>query len=492
MGDTTTSFPVPPDTDWSRVDRSVLVESLRELELLIRRAQAAQGAILAEVQSRGPHPTFGYSSVEAWLKDVVQCSRANGRQRVRRALACNDHTEGTQRLPASAPATGEAFARGEINTAHVDSILQTLSEMPGAVPDEDRTVYEKILVELAAEPASPMSVTKAGRHLLRRLEQEYLDPDPPVPSRPERELHWSWSVDGRLHFTGILDAVSGAQLEKLLSPLAKPRPGENGERDARTASQRNGDALAELLDHAQRAAKLPTEAGERTALMVTMSLHDLYGDSSSNGCDCGTAGPTGFGFSGTSATGDGTAESGPHAGHGGNATGDVTGTGAAEPGGSVYDRVRAVVDRQLPLLNGDIPISVEEARLLACDARIMPAVLGSRGEVLDLGREQRLANTAQRRALALRDKGCVFPSCTRPANWTEAHHIRGWIDLGPTDLDNLALLCGMHHRLIHTSDWTIRMAADGKPECIPPKWIDRHQRPRRNRTFDPYPADNAA
>ncbi|MPZ01146.1 MAG: DUF222 domain-containing protein, partial [Actinophytocola sp.] len=417
MGDTTTYLPVPPDTDWSRADKTMLVDSLRELESLMRQAQAAQGAILAEVQSRGPHPTFGYSSLEALLKDVVHCSRADGRQRVRRALACHDHTEGTQRLPASAPATGDAFARGEINTAHVDSILTTLAEMPGAVPDEDRKVYEKILVELAAEPASPMSVTKAGRHLLRRLEQEYLQPDPPLPKRPERELQFSRSIDGRLHFTGVLDAISGAQFEKLLSPLAKPRPGENGERDLRTTRERNGDAFAELLDHAQRAAKLPTEAGERTALMVTMTLNDLRNhernSDSSSGCgrDRGTT---------ASDTDDDAADFG-------------TDNDGDTDENNVYDRVNAIIGRQLPLLNGDVPISVEQARLLACDARIIPAVLNSRGEVLDLGREQRLANTAQQRALALRDKGCVFPSVPElyPPGELDSSppHSRNWLSI---------------------------------------------------------------
>jgi len=66
-------------------------------------------------------------------------------------------------------------------------------------------------------------------------------------------------------------------------------------------------------------------------------------------------------------------------------------------------------------------------------------VLGSGGEVLDLGRETRLATTPQRRALGLRDRGCVFPGCTRPNNWCQAHHIIDWIHGGPSDMDNLKL-----------------------------------------------------
>jgi len=390
----------------------------------IRRLQAEQGEILAEMQSRGVPQTYGYAGLEALLKDTVSCTRSDGRKRVRRALACNDYTEGIHRVPASAPATAVAFGDGAITTAHVDSILDTLAEVPGTVPEQERNGYERTLVNLARK-SHPASVTKAGHRLLAWLEQDHLKSDRPLRVRPERELTWAWNRDRQLCFAGRLDAVSGALFEKLISPLAKPRPAENGERDLRTVDQRHGDAFAELLDYTQRAADLPTEAGEKPVLMVTMTLDDL--------CGSGDTAP--------------------------------------------------------PLLNGDIPVSAEEARLLACDSRVIPAVLGSKGEVLDLGREERTASRAQRRALHLRDRGCVFPSCTRPAHWTQAHHIREWIDGGPTDLRNLALLCGQHHRLIHASDWSIRMAADGRPECIPPPWLDATRTPRRNRTFAPLELD---
>ncbi|WP_146053575.1 HNH endonuclease signature motif containing protein, partial [Amycolatopsis lurida] len=61
-----------------------------------------------------------------------------------------------------------------------------------------------------------------------------------------------------------------------------------------------------------------------------------------------------------------------------------------------------------------------------------------------------------------------------------AHHIHHWADGGPTDLRNLVLLCGFHHRLIHHGDWEVRMAADGLPEFIPPQYRDPLRHPRRN------------
>jgi hypothetical protein len=124
------------------------------------------------------------------------------------------------------------------------------------------------------------------------------------------------------------------------------------------------------------------------------------------------------------------------------------------------------------VLNGEHPLTGEQARRIACDANILPAVLGGPSETLDLGRSQRTASPAQRRMLNLRDKGCV--KCGRPAKWCEAHHIDFWVrDHGPTDIDNLSLLCPECHRLMHHSDWQVVMKPDGKPQCIAPEWIPK-------------------
>ena len=72
------------------------------------------------------------------------------------------------------------------------------------------------------------------------------------------------------------------------------------------------------------------------------------------------------------------------------------------------------------------PLSAGAARRIACDAGLIPAVLGGPSEVLDWGRARRTATSAQRRALALRDRGCTFPGCDRPPDWCEAHHTLGW------------------------------------------------------------------
>nr|WP_162184933.1 HNH endonuclease signature motif containing protein [Allokutzneria albata] len=92
---------------------------------------------------------------------------------------------------------------------------------------------------------------------------------------------------------------------------------------------------------------------------------------------------------------------------------------------------------------------------------------------------------AQRKALAVRDKGCAFPGCDRPPGWTEAHHVWHWIDGGPTDLGNLVLLCVHHHHVMHEQEWRI-VFEQGIPSFIPPRWIDVEQKPLRNIRVD-YP-----
>ncbi|HEY8652662.1 MAG TPA: DUF222 domain-containing protein, partial [Dermatophilaceae bacterium] len=89
-------------------------------------------------------------------------------------------------------------------------------------------------------------------------------------------------------------------------------------------------------------------------------------------------------------------------------------------------------------------LSPQSVRKLACDANIIPMVLGSQGQPLDVGRTKRLVTPAMLAALWARDRGCTFPGCGRPPQWADAHHVKHWIDGGTTCLLNLALLCGYH------------------------------------------------
>ena len=106
-------------------------------------------------------------------------------------------------------------------------------------------------------------------------------------------------------------------------------------------------------------------------------------------------------------------------------------------------------------------------------------LLAPSGAVLDLGRSVRTASTAQRRALAARDRGCVIPGCTAPPSICEAHHVTWYRHGGSTDIANLALLCPRHHTAVHAGIWTLQMI-NGVPWARPPTWIDPHRRLLRN------------
>ena len=222
---------------------------------------------------------------------------------------------------------------------------------------------------------------------------------------------------GALTYQLILDPVGAAALEAAIGPLSAPVPGPDGERDPRSPQLRRGQALIEVCRRATSAGDRPP-SGVKTTLMLTMSYDDLAAR-----------------------------------------VGAATVVGSAQ-GGSL--------------------IAPETARRLACDANVIPTVLGSRGEILDQGRSTRLATPGQLAALWLRDAGCSFPGCTTPAHWCDAHHLVHWADGGTSDLTNLALLCGRHHSVVHrdhlighvtdaTVTWNVIPSSyDRRHHAIPP------------------------
>ncbi len=100
----------------------------------------------------------------------------------------------------------------------------------------------------------------------------------------------------------------------------------------------------------------------------------------------------------------------------------------------------------------DVVVSPETVRRLACDSSIVRMILDDRSRPIDVGRATRTISPALRRALNARDRGCQWPGCEAPPGWCDAHHIRHWIDGGPTELDNLILLCRTHHTAVHRDD----------------------------------------
>jgi hypothetical protein len=99
-------------------------------------------------------------------------------------------------------------------------------------------------------------------------------------------------------------------------------------------------------------------------------------------------------------------------------------------------------------------MTAEHARRLACQAGIIPVVLGGKGEILDLGRSRRFYSADQRKAMAVRDRHCTAHGCEMPAAWCEAHHHQQpWSHGGKTDLADGQLLCPFHHHRAHDPAW---------------------------------------
>jgi hypothetical protein len=168
--------------------------------------------------------------------------------------------------------------------------------------------------------------------------------------------------------------------------------GKAGEVDERTVGQRRADALVSIALQALNSGRLPTVGGEKPHLIATLP----------------------------------------------------------------YDTLKAQLETTAgqAMLNG-LPISPATARMLACDAGIIPAVLGSHGEVLDLGRKTPVWSLPQRRALQLEDGGCRFPGCHVTLDHCQAHHDIHWAHGGRTDKTNGIHLCLYHHWLVHHTNWRI-------------------------------------
>ncbi|NYI78953.1 HNH endonuclease signature motif containing protein [Nocardioides panzhihuensis] len=107
-------------------------------------------------------------------------------------------------------------------------------------------------------------------------------------------------------------------------------------------------------------------------------------------------------------------------------------------------------------------ITAAEARRMACNADLIPVVLGTDSEIFDFGRTTRLAPPVQHRALRLRDKCCQAEDCDAPAAWTEAHHLKPWSQGGLTNLANMVLLCSSDHRRIHDPNYDYERLPDGR------------------------------
>ncbi|PWD52298.1 hypothetical protein C8046_02395 [Serinibacter arcticus] len=133
------------------------------------------------------------------------------------------------------------------------------------------------------------------------------------------------------------------------------------------------------------------------------------------------------------------------------------------------------------------PVPAGLLRRLACDADVIPVVLGGGSELLDLGTKQRLVPAALRKALIARDGGCLFPGCPIPPTWTEGHHVITWAAGGPTTSGNTCLLCPAHHHAVHLGRWVVERTSSTAPGPSRPFRITSPWSARPEQTWNAYP-----
>lgn len=150
-----------------------------------------------------------------------------------------------------------------------------------------------------------------------------------------------------------------------------------------------------------------------------------------------------------------------------------------------FDWLSKVADDQV--IPGFETLTAGEMRRIACDCRVLPAVMDGPSKPVDIAVPAYVVPAHMRRGLVLRDRGCAFPGCARPASACDSHHIRSWITQGGlTEMDNLVLLCPKHHRLVHRSEWEVRLD-NGIAWFTPPDYVDSDRTPRRNTLHRPTP-----
>ncbi|MGN6250766.1 MAG: DUF222 domain-containing protein [Marmoricola sp.] len=309
---------------------------------------------------------------------------------------------------------GAGVAEGRVNLAQAHVIVRALEALPDDLEAELVVKAEEHLVELAAT-YPPAVLKKLGRRILEVVAPDIAEAeegrqlqDKERRARETTRREFKRLGDGSTRITlKVPDGVAD-RFRTYLDAFTSPRHGTGADGGGvvevpdvpagdRIPAARKRGLAFAALLEHLDPQKLPDHGGDATTVMVTLSLDQLR---------------SGLGAAGviTSAHGD---------------------------------------------------ISATEARRLACTAHLIPAVLGSKGEILDLGRRARLFSPAQHRALRLRDRGCRAEGCTVPVTWTEAHHWEPWSHGGTTDLANAVSLCNFHHHRVHDNGFAADRLSNG-------------------------------
>ncbi len=331
-----------------------------------------------------------------------------------------------------------------LRPAQASPIVTALERVSSRVAVEDLDVAEEQLVNLAGH-LSPGELAKAAKQIC-----DLLDADGPEPNETAAYARESLTLidsENGVKFRGYLANENAELLRSRIHAAARPHKTVDGELDPRSREKRQADALTATLTIAAAATdtgfKPPTAvSGRLDAGVEVLPLEDVAGDPAAPGTDSWVPG---FG-----------------------AKANITVTIDLE------DLKSAAADATGDLGYGG-GLSAAAIRRMACDAKIIPLVLGSNSEPLDVGRAERLVTRAMRRALNFRDKGCVV--CGAPPIYCDAHHVQSWIDGGETALYNLVLLCRAHHVALHAGHWVVTITG-GVVHVSRPSWADPTPQPR--------------
>jgi hypothetical protein len=438
--------------DLDRLSDGVLAERVLVLRRLVDRLEGRWLGELAAVDGRGAagaEDGFQAPSTASWLRGRSRMGAGAAHRAVRTARA-------VFRGPLSA--TAQALTEGAISPAHAAVLADGTHDLPAdTIADA-----EPVLVG-AARRLDPPRLRRALTHL-RLVADPDREQDRVEQRHGRRGLWLASTVAGMVALEGLLEPEAGQTLLAALEPLARPANAE----DPRSGSQRRADALTELARRTLEGGRLPQTGGVRPQLLVTVDLDSLLGRPGAIGGDGGWTGPLDPEACRRLACDGAVTRVMVSRHHGGEQQPGTSDAPAAQPPGLAEAATRP----EHHIAAGGPAGADLETRLQAAAALLPPTLGGAPTQPLEVGRTSRVVQPAQRAALVVRDRGCVFPGCDRPQAWCEAHHLRHWLHGGPTDLANLALLCRAHHRVVHEGGWRLQRDPDGRLTATPP-----HRRP---------------
>ncbi|WP_127782091.1 HNH endonuclease signature motif containing protein [Rhodococcus sp. X156] len=245
----------PAGVELWRLGTDELRAFARELGTTVSAIQGLQLRTITEIDRRGAAIELGAANTARWLTDVSHVSPGAASRMVQLGLALD-------RLPDVAA----ALDSGALLSEHAEVIVRVLQQLPDDLPDDGVDACRTYLLE-AALAEDPQALNRRGRELLARISPDdaELTEEHAV---ARRELRISDCGDGLHKVTGWLDTEAAELAHSVLSPLAKPRPADDGERDTRSPAKRLGDAFVDLLGRAADHACVPGEGYARPHLTL--------------------------------------------------------------------------------------------------------------------------------------------------------------------------------------------------------------------------------